>query len=102
MARPGTVGSDMDVPVKYHHNGGAEAILRPALVTVGGRCYRKYTDDGFGRRKGPFENDDGWFDRKVKPVCTTGKCRSYVYTQPWSFGLGHFNLIYCFMGQSLY
>lgn len=37
--------------VHYQHGSGAEEILRPTLVTVSGRCYRKLTETTFGKRK---------------------------------------------------
>jgi len=33
------------------YGSGAEEILRPTLVTVSGRCYRKLTETTFGKRK---------------------------------------------------
>lgn len=42
--------------VSYRHgSGGVDEILRPTLVTTGGRSYRKLMDVQFGRRAGDRE-----------------------------------------------
>ncbi len=39
--------------------GGTEEVLRPALVTVDGRPYRRLSES-FGRKKGQVENEAEW------------------------------------------
>ena len=42
--------------ISYRHaSGGVDEILRPTLVTTGGRSYRKLMDVPFGRRAGDRE-----------------------------------------------
>ena len=54
--------------VHYQHGSGTEEILRPTLVTVNGRCYRKLTETTFGKRK-----DAETFECRGKKQLFTGR-----------------------------
>ena len=67
------MASDRSVRVWYEQSGGTDEILRPTLVVVNGRSYRKLTETTFGKRRNAGAEAAGLEERRGMYTYTTGR-----------------------------